>query len=132
MRGEIPCGVHVAAHGAEIRPHGGERTDVADFASVHEVLHFEDAGIEEKNVANYEHEALILCEREELLALGGFNAQRLFAEDVLARVQRLGDDGEVGLRGRDDDDGIHAAVAQERRVTDRREAPVNKVFGAKI
>ncbi len=112
----IPSGVHVAAHGAEIRPHGGERAHVTDLALFHEFLHLEDAGIEQENVADHEHETLAFCQRDELVALGGVDAQRLLAEDVLARIQRIGDDLEVGPRGRHDHDCIHAALSQQRSV----------------
>ena len=84
-----PQRVLVRADHAEVLAVAVDARDLAELATVHELLHLAQPGVVEEEVTGHQHEATLLGERHELLHLRGAHRRRLLDEDVLARLERL-------------------------------------------
>ncbi len=113
VRGQIPGRVHVVAEWAEVRADGAEIIHRAGRLFVERAGQVLDAGIEKEYVPDHQAHVFFLRERHELprvLPLGG---QRLLAEHVLARGERVPDDFVVRGRRRRHDDGVDVRARED-------------------
>jgi hypothetical protein len=97
----------VAAHGAEVGADGVHVVDAPEGAAVDGPLEVERARIVEEHVAHHQNPALFLGDGAQGARLGGVEGERLLAEHILARIQGLANQREMGLDGRGHDDRVN-------------------------
>ena len=69
MRGEVPEGVHVLAHAAQVQPLAVDVVDFADFSPVDELLHLPHGGVVEEDVPDHEDATAVLGQADQHAAL---------------------------------------------------------------
>ena len=106
VRRQVPDHVHVVLEQAQVDPHGVVVVDLAQRAVVDEMLHLADGPREQEGVVHHDPEVFPLGQVDELLGLGDGVGEGLLDKDVLAGLEGLFGQLEVGEDGRDDGHGV--------------------------
>ena len=108
--------VHGPALGAGVAQHGAECDDIADDAAVQQLLGPAVHRIEAHVVAHHQVTAIALRRSYHGLALRQRHGHGLFAQDVLAGVQRRRGDLRVAAVFHADGHGVHIVAVQQVKV----------------
>ena len=84
MRREVPHGVHIGPHDAEVEPLGVHVVDLPELAAVDVFLHPLNGGVEQEDVTGHESKVAGRREGDELLALCARRRKGLLDQDMLA------------------------------------------------
>lgn len=106
VAGEVVDRADVLADGAEVGAHGIHVIDAAELAAIKVGLQMQDAGIVEEDMADHQDATLLRGEVGEFAALGAGLGEGLFAEHVLAGLERSLDQGVVCAGRRGDNHGV--------------------------
>ncbi len=113
MHAERPERILVRAHDAQVDAVAVDAEHVPELTAVDQVLHLEDAGVVEQQVARHQHAVLGDRQRDELVHLDRAHRGRLLDEDMLARFERLLREGVVRRHRGRDHDGIERVVREQ-------------------
>ena len=116
MRRQIPSDIDVFLEQAKVQTAGGDVTDFADVALVHDFFNFADDGRIQKRVTGHEHETVFLGDVHQFFALFNGGSHRFFDERVLASEQRGFRKRKVGLDVGSDDDGVQVDAVEHMLV----------------
>ena len=111
MRRERPPGVLLLADHAEVQPLAIHIVEVTKPALVDQGLELANAGVVLQQVSDHELAALGFGQRDELFGLGDGQGHRLFDVDVLAGLEGLAGQLEVGGGGGGYDHRVDAVAA---------------------
>src|SRR5262249_2713833 len=87
MRRQIPQNINVVLEEAKVDPDRVEVVQIAQLADVDDLLHPTHRSSVNERVIDHQHEAALLSEPDQLLALSHGSGHRLFDEHVLALLE---------------------------------------------
>ena len=106
MRAEVPDDADVGLVQAEVDAARRDEVELAELAAVDQLLDGDDRRAVEERVARHQHAAGLAGQAHELCRLLGARCEGLLDEDVLAELQRLRGELEVGRDRRRDHDRV--------------------------
>ena len=124
MRSEVADHAVGLVH-PQVHARGGDEVDLAEVVLADQVAHLVDRRAVEERVSGHEHETAALGQLHERFGLCDGGGERLLHEHVLAGLERLPGESEMGARRRRNCDRVDAWVVEQRlEVRGRRHAGI--------